>query len=340
MNGSQNVDNQNVGVQVPNNNVNQQNNVNPPVNNVTVDAPELGSVSSSDDAIPSEQTLVNTITLKGKMCKDCNMKFSDNANTSQCVFCGSSNIVDFDTSEDETHYIPFVKTYNDAIADYKKKTRFKFLLPFTFKNKKTRKRIVKAFFPVKIYDAKVYGKIVFYAADEIIDKKNTEVKQYEVSYDTNFDYNNVLVSSCSKIDESNYTNVFKYDYSQMTVFNNDVLGDALHVYSDVDDSVDINKLNEKIVKNSVNIVRGSIGHELKKLKENNMSVLCNGQKKILVPMYVLNIKYKNNDYFYLMNGQSGESFLNIEISKTKIVVVSLLIFTLIFLVIMLIAFFF
>ena len=57
-------------------------------------------------------------------------------------------------------------------------------------------------------------------------------------------------------------------------------------------------------------------------------------KKILVPMYILNIKYKNNDYFYLMNGQSGESFLNIEISKTKIVVVSLLIFTLIFLVIM------
>ena len=56
-------------------------------------------------------------------------------------------------------------------------------------------------------------------------------------------------------------------------------------------------------------------------------------------MYILNVKYDNKNYMYLMNGENGKSLINLTFGKIELAIVSLLIFGLIFLIAFLVAYF-
>ena len=54
---------------------------------------------------------------------------------------------------------------------------------------------------------------------------------------------------------------------------------------------------------------------MKKLKSDKTSINFENTRKVLVPIYLLNVVYKGKDYTYIMNGQNGKSYINLPIGK-------------------------
>jgi hypothetical protein len=96
-------------------------------------------------------------------------------------------------------------------------------------------------------------------------------------------------------------------------------------------------MSEKTIKYSVNVVRGNVGHELKKVNKNEITPNIKSFKNVAIPIYYLSINYKGKDYRFIMNGQSGESYIDLPISGLSIAIFSFVVVLIVFLLCFLVA---
>lgn len=278
-------------------------------------------------------------------CKDCGTIFSCETKPEKCVYCGELNIenVEGDSFFSNPFIIPFVKNLDEAKKDYKSKIFTNPLVPIIFKKKSTINRISKIYLPVSMSDIKISGSVKFLAGDKskiVKDgEKLTETKKYEVNNMVNFDYKNVIVPTYSKIDMKTYNSVCKYDLSLAKEYSKEYVTDSYVIKSDLNPMDISNSIKQVALKHSQGVIRDSIKHDLKKLAQNDAIVMDSNNKELLVPIYLLSVKYKGKNHIYIMNGQNGYSTTNINFGVLETVIFSVLLFLVIFLISFLIAYF-
>lgn len=269
------------------------------------------------------------------ICNNCKCVFSSNLVADRCIMCNSTNLSNNDVNFSNAKFVPFYRTVSNAIEDYKYKTK-NIIIPKKFKNKEVISNIKKVYLPAYLVDANVKGQVKFFGADKI---SKDETKRYELVYDSNFDFKNVLVSGYSVINDNVFNSICTYQYDNMVPLTDDLLNDSYSISYDLVPLEISNKINNRAMKHCLNVIRGNIPHSLKKLHKNNMDVQIKDNSKIYVPVYMSNFKYNGKNYLYIMNGQSGESYIDIEYSKIAIIIFSIVLFSLIFICAFLFAYF-
>ena len=276
--------------------------------------------------------------LKCYSCHSCNTKYLSTSSDDTCIFCGEKGL-----SEEEipgminTYYLPFTNTIEDAKKDYKKRIRFKILVPFSFRSKKNIDKMKKVYVPIVIRNCKIYGQIYFYGADNIKGGKKDDTRKYEVCQSVNLDFSNIFKSCYSKIDEEDFPIIKDYNYSMSSMYNNNVITDSNCIIGDIEGNVLDEKITNILQKCAVSMVRENVNHDLKKLKQSNTALQTTTEQRLLLPIYMLNIRRKNKDYTYIMNAQNGKSSMKLDISILNVVIFSVLSFALIFAIVYLIA---
>lgn len=312
--------------------------------------PELGNIQEekkndigfnqvSELEVNEEVETNNTNNLETYYCQSCKTFYTSGSASAGkcCVFCRNTSLVKDDSFEydSSTYVIPFSKSMDDAIKKYKRRIGFDLFLPSCFKSSEIANKIRKVYLPCVLYDLNVSGKVDFICADSVDKKTNKTSQSYDVSYTTNFDYNNLLVSDYKNFNEKMFNSINNYSFS-----NGDILGEKLiDAYYIKPDSV-IDSLSEQLVKKAVNTAKGEIDHKLKKLKNNGITCNVISQKNYLVPVYLLKVNYNDSDYFYLMNGQTGKTYIELTVSVIKVILVTIVLFTIIFAITLLIAYIF
>ena len=287
-------------------------------------------------------------------CEDCSTFFSttDSSNAVSCIYCGSirvkkSNIFPMLN----TFMIPLNYTLKDAIKIYQKKIKQNPFLPEAFKNLEGRIRLM--YLPGYLCDITTDGRVIFIAADKHREEKvvvdpRTEYKKkevnewtenFEVGYTTHTDYNNLFISAYSKIGEELLSSMSGYDYTKLIPYNPDIIAGNVYINGDIEEEKAKEKILPKALKHSINIVRGNIKHQLKKVVKNDITENITPMKNILVPLYFLKIPYEGKNYYYLMNGQTGEVSMDIVVEKKKIKKLSLLIFVILLVTTLLLTYF-
>ena len=61
-----------------------------------------------------------------------------------------------------------------------------------------------------------------------------------------------------------------------------------------------------------------------------MSISPSESRKVLIPIYYLNLNYKGKEHFFLMNGQTNTSIIDLPISGVSVLIFSLVVFAIIF----------
>ena len=266
-------------------------------------------------------------------CGDCGCDFNG-TNMNQCICCYGNNIVGSEDADKDIKVIPFNKSIEDAINDYKKKVKLNPLIPLVFKNKNTISSIQKVYIPVFLSNVKVSGNVEFIGGE----KSKTNVEKYDVINSVNFDYNNVLLNVSTKINDDTLNYIGDYNFNNIQDTKYSEIKDVV-----LKSDIQVNDISEKnrqsISKHSIGIVRESINHTLKKLRNDNTVINFNNTKELYLPVYLLNVKYKDNNYQYIMNGENGKSKVNYVYGKLNIVLFSILIFIIVFLISYLIAYF-
>ena len=279
-------------------------------------------------------------------CRDCNANFLSLGSkvVEHCCVCNSANIESVnDVFEKKPFIVPFKKSLEDAKNDYRSKVLFHPLVPFVFKSKATIESIHKVYLPVFVVDAIVEGNIDFLAGDKTNIMKEkvqfVETKKYSVLQKVRLNYRNIILNLTSKIQDKLFHTVCDYQFDSILDFEPSLLEDSAVLVADKDIKEVAESGRNRVMKHSLNIAKSNIQHALKKLNANEASVNFSNSKEVLVPAYLLLVRYKDKEYVYLMNGESGVVSSEFVFGMTEIILFSLAMFGLIFLIAFLIAYY-
>lgn len=270
-------------------------------------------------------------------CEDCGNKIITQTRLTNCIICNSNHLCEEEyTGElDSLLVLPFSKTVEDAKKTYKKKVMFNPVIPFLFKKKNVINTIKKVYVKNTSFDLKISGETTFLAVDN--HNVNNNQKKYKVVLNSNFDYNDVLVNNISKVNDDLFERVGNYNFNNLVNYESSFLNNGVYV---LERDIELEeKARNNALKCSLNVIKDNVKHDKKKLDKNDMGIIINSKKEVLVPIYLLKINYENKDYFYLMNGVTGEDVIETTIGKLEVVLFSLVVFLIIFVIAFLIAYF-
>ena len=75
-----------------------------------------------------------------------------------------------------------------------------------------------------------------------------------------------------------------------------------------------------------------IGYSSKTITSNNLESVSNEVEYVLLPVWMVNVKYKDKFYLFAMNGESGKFIGNIPLDKKKALVMTFVVLIISFLI--------
>ena len=89
-------------------------------------------------------------------------------------------------------------------------------------------------------------------------------------------------------------------------------------------------MEDNCKKHVMSIARKKVNHQMKKIQNNNLLTQINRNNSILLPVYLLNVRYGNKDYMYIMNGENGKSSLDVTFGILETILFGLIIAAIVF----------
>jgi len=247
-------------------------------------------------------------------CPSCGAELFGNENTiaAVCPCCGNAQIVVKRLSGDlkPEYVIPFKLQKKDAVEAIDKFCKGKRLLPDCFVRNNHIEETQGIYVPFWLFDANAHGHVNFKATKVRVWKRGdynyVETSHYSVVRDGTLGFEKVPVDASEKMDDAYMDAIEPFNYKEMKEFNKAFLaGYAAEKY---DVSADKSKPRAQ------QRIKASLEKEFKKSVKGYATVTQtssavdtkNGKVSYsLLPVWVLNTKYRKENYQFMMNGQTG-----------------------------------
>lgn len=274
------------------------------------------------------------------ICTKCGTIISSEKDEKKCPYCSEKLNASYKTKSNikYNYIIPFTHSKKDIANIIKKYIKSRPLFPKNFNIKNNINNIKSIFIPLWIFDFEASGEIEVEGAKISKFKSNSKSYKktdlYNITIGGNMNFANMTLHTSKKITENIIDNLDNYDYSKQIEFDNKYIKDRL--VEELDMKIrDIISLSEVDVKE---LFKNKLIGEIKdydeiESKENTINIRNTRKNCVLVPVWLLSINYKNQEYDIYVNGQTGKVIGNIPISYKKLVFKSIFTFLLIFLII-------
>lgn len=280
-------------------------------------------------------------------CQNCGAEIIADEHTAStfCVYCGNTAILKTKLSGKfaPTKIIPFKKEKEDAVNAFKGLKKFRPLLPNGFISQKNIDKITGLYIPFWLFNIVVEGKVTYkankiqtWAASDII---RSEKENYEVERGGTIEYSLIPVDASSRFSNEIMNTIEPFNYNEMVDYNHAYLSGFLSKKYDVNiDASEVEAMNR--AKNSAEEKFKStiMGYNEVREYSNTLITKRAGYEYALLPIYMVNVKYKQKFYTFVMNGQTGEFIGDMPISVPKLVVYSILLFVLVFVLIIILSY--
>jgi len=278
-------------------------------------------------------------------CPNCGAEIiaDENTSTTSCVYCKNTAILK-NKLQGEFHpdyLIPFRNTREDSIEAFKKLSKGRILMPKEFNNQKNIEEMSGIYIPFWLYDYDASGEINVDCENISTwtsgDYRYTKTDKYLVTRGGSMSFTHIPVDGSKRFDNSIMNSIEPFDYKDLCDFNYSYLSGFLSEKYDVNSE----EAKEDAIKRSKN----SFIYEMKKdifgydnigFVKSSIDVKETKNYYVLLPVWMLNIKYKNKIYTFAMNGQTGKMVGNIPINVTKAIILFVSVFLVLFLILLLI----
>lgn len=275
------------------------------------------------------------------ICNNCGAEIIVDENTSatSCVYCKNTAILKnkLQGKFNPKYLIPFKYTKEDAINAFKKLGKGKIFMPKDFNSTKNINEMSGIYIPFWIYDYNANGEI---KADckrittwRSGDYRYTKTDTYLATRAGELNMSKIPVDGSKRFPNDIMNSIEPFDYSEFKDFNYSYLSGFLAEKYDV--------TNEEAEKDAIFRAKNSFieilqrdikGYNTVVNTYNNVNLSKVSDDYVLLPVWMLNIKYQDKIYTFAMNGQSGKLIGDIPIDKKKVIITTVIIFTSIFLV--------
>ncbi|MDR3013452.1 MAG: hypothetical protein LBU70_09650 [Chitinispirillales bacterium] len=241
-----------------------------------------------------------------------------------CPCCGNAQIVAKRLSGmlKPNYVIPFKLKKDSAVEELKKFCKGKRLLPNNYLEDKRIKEIQGIYAPFWLYDAKAHGHIC-YRAHKVRTWSDsnyiyTKTDHYSVVRDGDADFEKIPVDASEKLDDDYMDAIEPYDYANLADFHQSFLAGYLAEKYDVDAEGCKDRAGKRMKGTIENEFRKSVaGYTMVKMESSAVDVKSGKVNYALLPVWVLNTKYRDENYQFMMNGQTGRLVGRLPVDRGK-----------------------
>lgn len=273
-------------------------------------------------------------------CQDCGAKIISDKNTAAtfCVYCKNTAILKGRLTDkfEPSKVIPFCKNKDDAILAFKEVGKGKFLMPKEFTLEKNIQELTGIYIPFWLYscciNAQVSGIGCKVRTWRRGDYQYTETSRYNVDRSGEFYFNSIPVDGSVRFNDAIMNSIEPFDYSSLCDFSPSYLSGFLAEKYDVE-SNDATKISkERAEQSCINELLSSINFNYSSFSPNvkNGTLINENVQYVLLPVWMVNIKYNEKLYTFAMNGQTGKMIGDIPYSKSKAVILWIVLFVVTF----------
>ena len=282
-------------------------------------------------------------------CKNCGAEIIADENTTAtfCLYCGNTAILKNRLTGEfkPDKIIPFKVVKNDAIAAFKNLKKGRPLLPKDFVSEKNIEKITGLYVPFWLFDFTYEGEVEATAKKikswSVGDTRYTKTDLYRLERELTMKYNLIPVDGSQKFANDIMNSIEPFDYRELKDYNHAYLSGFLAEKYDVNSDKALKDVEARAIDTTLNEARQSmIGYSTVNITSHNLSIKGDKTQYALLPVWMVNVKYKDQYYLFAMNGQTGKFIGNMPLDKTKSVLISAFTFVISFLFLILITYIF
>ena len=262
-------------------------------------------------------------------CPDCGAEIIMDENTSvtECVYCGNTAIImerlvgEFKPEQ----IIPFKKDKSDAINTFLAYKKGKIFMPKDFISKKNIEKISGVYIPFYLYDMDTSASVKV----EATRVKNWTDREYRYKRTDYFDairsgdmsFSKIPTDASKKFPDDIMDSIEPYEYRELVDFDASYMSGFLSEKYDLTDDELKDRAKKRAEQTAIQeLVDDVSGYDFKTLKYSSANSVIVSSKYVLLPVWMLNVKYNDTIYTLAMNGQTGKFIGNVPISKKKIAI--------------------
>ena len=248
-------------------------------------------------------------------CNTCGGEIVGDAVTgaTQCPFCDNPVVMtgQFAGGLRPDLVIPFQLDKKAAMEALKKHYSGKPLLPKVFKDENRIQEIKGIYVPFWLFGADASGS-VRYRATRVrswsdSSYRYTETSHYNVIRTGGVGFENVPVDGSAKLDDALMESIEPFDISAAVDFHTAYLSGYFADKYDVDAQSSIQRANERIKRSTEEAFASTVqGYTTVTPVSTNISLAGGKAKYALYPVWILNTRWKDRQYTFAMNGQTGK----------------------------------
>lgn len=297
---------------------------------------ELKKNKKNLDKVPNlEENFSELQDMEGYHCKNCGADIivGDNSTSTRCVYCRSYSIIKNRLTGvyKPSNIIPFKVVKEDAIKAFTDICKGRLLMPKDFSDINNIQDMEGLYVPFFLYDLE---NECYLTADctktrswTSGDYRYTEIKHFKVERGGNLVYQNVPNDASVRFDDKIMNAIEPFDYSKMIEFDTSYLSGYLAEKYDVDISDAYKNVLERVKTDSKNYLQNTMtDYTTITPRDNKNDIKLNNNKYVLLPVWVLNINYKDKIYHFAMNGSTSKLVGEIPVSKGKLFLTILITF--------------
>ena len=240
-------------------------------------------------------------------------------------------------------YVPFNISLDQAKMSIDKKWKFFSPIPLFRQKKEILENAKNVFLPAYICNVSFAGDLDIKAVNvlrEWKEKENLywEIDKANIKYKCASEYEKTLFLGTNSITENYFRMLEPFNLDLVKEEDSEaIIDDKLN--NDISEDECFNKVKEKIINDVFFKIKQENDFDKYKLDNENLTITNITYQKVLLPIWVFKINYKNKTYCLAINGQTGKLVGNFPRSRLKIAIFVSIIFFIIFSITYLIAYY-
>ncbi|MCL2815509.1 MAG: hypothetical protein FWD23_12985 [Oscillospiraceae bacterium] len=242
-----------------------------------------------------------------------------------CVYCQRPIVVgsQFSGAFKPDFVVPFKNTKDQALKSFKDYLKGKRFLPNEYKNDQNIEKLAGVYIPFWLYEGDVgfnvrgEGDIVTNKRQGDYDIKKTDI--YEIAREGQIKIENIPVDASTRTPDDLMDSIEPFDFSTLTGFSTNYLSGFLAEKYDEEESKLYERAKKRFEGSAENKIRESLEKYSTVRRKVDKKRLDNVKSKYgLLPVWMFNSKFKDKQYNYAMNGQTGKMTGNLPVDGGKI----------------------
>ena len=279
-------------------------------------------------------------------CPDCGAEIIADEQTAAtfCVYCGNTSIIKNRLTGKfaPSKIIPFKKEKQEAIEAFKSLKKGKPLVPKDFVTEQNIEKITGVYIPFWLYTVFVNGNVTVMAQRITTwrsgNTRFTKTDTFDCIRDGEMTFRKVPVEGSNRFDNDIMNSIEPFDYNDLIDYNHAYLSGFLAEKYNIESEEASKEATKRTINSAKDEMLNSvIGYNNKIIRSENLNTKINEFEYVLLPVWMLNVKYKDKMYKFAMNGETGKFVGNIPLDKKKAWIIGISVFILTALVVLLFA---